>query len=243
MSNIIMGKNTIKEVLKYKPFAILQIFTCLHDTDELLEEIKDKNIPVQKVSKQSLEKMVETTSHQNIIAKIKSRRFLELKDFLKSSYDKEESLVLMLDSIYDPQNFGAILRAAECFQIDAVIFSKNRGSDITPVVTKSASGATELLDILKISNLANTLDQFIDAGYQIISTAIDEKAENLFSFKFPKKAVLIMGSEGEGVQKILLNKSDHLVYIPMMGKIDSLNVSQATAVILATIRYQATQSQ
>lgn len=237
MNNLIMGKNTISEVLKYKSSALLEIFTSKDTTDPLIQDLKNKNIALKFVSKKTLSSMVKSESHQNIVAKIKDRNYFNLKDFLKKNEDKESSLILMLDNIFDPQNLGTILRSANCFSVDGVIFSKNRGSDITPTVSKAASGATELIDLIKVSNLANSLDLFIDAGFSVISTVLDKNSEDLYKFKFPKKTVLIMGSEGEGIQKLLLKKSDYKVHIPMSGQLQSLNVSGATAIMLSYVRF------
>jgi len=239
MTNLIMGKNTILEVIAHKAKIILEIFTSKDKSDPIIANIKKKNIAIKFVSKKTLHSMVKSESHQSIVAKIKSRQYWSLKDFLKKYKDKSKSLVLMLDSIYDPQNLGTILRACSCFSVDGVIFSKNRGSDITHVTTKASCGASEFLNLIKVSNLANSLDSFIDEGYSIIATSVDVKSEDLFKFKFPSKTLLIMGSEGEGIQKLLLKKSNHTIHIPMSGKLESLNVSQATAIILSYIRFGA----
>ena len=145
----------------------------------------------------------------------------------------------MLDSIFDPQNLGAILRACECFSVNGVIFSKNRGSDITAVVTKASSGASEMLNLIKVSNLATSLDSFIDNGFSIVATTLEKPSKDLYSYKFLDKTLLIMGSEGTGVQKILLKKADDKIHIPMSGDLQSLNVSMASAIILSHFRSQA----
>ena len=144
----------------------------------------------------------------------------------------------MLDSIFDPQNFGSLLRSAECFGVDGVIWSKNRGCELTPVVSKASVGASELLPLLCVSNLAETMRKFKKNGFWIVTAEIGEEAKSLDSFDFPEKTLLIMGSEGKGVQKLLSKEADSKVYLPMYGQIDSLNVSQAASVLL----YQWTQS-
>ncbi|OGN61578.1 MAG: 23S rRNA (guanosine(2251)-2'-O)-methyltransferase RlmB [Chlamydiae bacterium RIFCSPHIGHO2_12_FULL_27_8] len=237
MSDYIIGKNTINEVLKNRKDILIKIITSLNPNNEFLEEIKKLKIPIEFQSKKALENLVNTESHQNIIAKIKSRNYLELNDLFFKTKDKKKSIVVMVDSIYDPQNLGSILRACECFNIDALVYSKNRGTDITPVTTKAASGATELLDIVKISNLASTIERFKKEGYWVVSAALDEKSKDINTFEKFEKLLLVLGSEGEGIQPILLKNSDFLMHIKMMGKIDSLNVSQATAVALFYFSY------
>ncbi|MFA6118905.1 MAG: 23S rRNA (guanosine(2251)-2'-O)-methyltransferase RlmB [Parachlamydiales bacterium] len=237
MSEYIMGKNTIAEVLKYKENHIIEVFTSKERNDPLIQEFLKKNIPIRFVNKSMLTSMVKSESHQNIVAKTKSRNYFDLKEFLNLMDKKSSSVVLMLDSIYDPQNLGSILRSSECFSCDGVVFSKNRGSDITPVVTKAAAGATELLNLIKVSNLATTIDGFIEHGYSILATTLDSDAKDITSFEFTDKSLIIMGSEGEGIQPILLKKSDYKIHIPMTGKLQSLNVAQATAVILSYMKF------
>jgi len=239
MSDLIMGKNTVIEVLKHRPKLIIQIFTAKDSKDPMILDMQKKQLPIKFVSKNSLNQMVKSESHQNIVAKIKYRNYWNLKDFLKSVESNNRSLVVMLDSIFDPQNLGAILRACECFSVDGVIFSKNRGSDITPVVTKAAAGASEMLNLIKVSNLATSLDSFMDNGFSIVATTLEKPSNDLYSYKFSDKTLLIMGSEGAGVQKILLNKADDKIHIPMSGNLQSLNVSMATAIILSHFRSQA----
>lgn len=238
MSDLIMGKNTVLEVIKYKKEIILEIYTSKDKNDTLIQEIQNKKIPVKFLPKNAISSMVDSESHQNIIAKIKPRNYFNLKDFLHNERNKPKSIIMMLDSIFDPQNFGSILRTCECFAIDGVIFSKNRGTDITPAVTKTAAGATELLNLIKVSNLANAVDCFIEEGYSCIATTLDEDSVNMLSFDFPDKMVLIMGSEGEGIQKLILKKSDVKLHIPMNGRLQSLNVSNAAAVLLSYIRFK-----
>lgn len=231
----IMGKNAIRELLRASPGRLVEVYTSQLE-DELAEELRRHNIPVKKRSKHELTECVDSDSHQSFVASVKERAQPTIKEFLEKPCDS--SLVLMLDSICDPQNLGAIFRAAECFGVDLVVFSKNRGADITPTVAKVSSGASELVDIAKVSNLAETLKPFQDAGYWVVCTDVGEGAESVYDFKFPEKTVLILGSEGEGVRELLKKRSDHRVYIPMRGNIDSLNVSQATAVMLALYRSQ-----
>jgi 23S rRNA (guanosine2251-2'-O)-methyltransferase len=239
MSDFIMGKKTVLEILRYKPHVILEIYVAKEKDNFIINEIERKNIPIRFISKKNISNLVKSDSHQGLVAKIKSRRYLKPKEFLKIKEKKARSLVVMLDSIFDPQNFGSILRSCECFSVDGVIFSKNRGVDITPTVTKTAVGASELLNLIKVSNLADCIDIFVNEGYFCMATSLEDKAKDIFSLSFLDKILLIMGSEEKGIQKILLKKADLLVRIPMSGKLQSLNVSNATAIMLSYIRFGA----
>ncbi len=225
-----MGKNTIRELLRSSPERIIEVYATKNDP--LIQEIESAGIPVKLKSKQELSSLVQTESHQNLIASVKERPQHNLKDFFG------KSLVVMLDSIYDPQNMGTIMRAAECFGADLLVYSQNRGSDITPVVTKASSGASELLPIIKVANLAEIAKKFQKNDFWVVTAEAGQEAQSLHDFEFPDKTLLILGSEGKGVQKLLSKNADFHVYIPMLGKIDSLNVSQATAVLLSKYREQ-----
>ncbi|MDN3506699.1 MAG: 23S rRNA (guanosine(2251)-2'-O)-methyltransferase RlmB [Simkaniaceae bacterium] len=232
---LIMGRNCLKEVLQAAPERLIEVCTCQKAGDALYDALSKAGIRLIDTPKKKLSHLVESDSHQNFVAKVKPRPLIEAKDFLQE--EREKSLVLMLDSIFDPQNLGAILRAAVCFGVDLVIYSKNRGADITPTATKTSAGATELIPISKVSNLAETQKAFQKGGYFAIGAEISDKAQSLYDFTFPEKTLLIMGSEGKGIQPLLSKKCDGHVYIPMHGPIDSLNVSQATAVLLSYARF------
>jgi len=230
----IMGRNCLSEVLKARPERLKEVFTSHPEADALCDALACAGIPLVSTHKKKLSQIVDSESHQGFVAKVTPRPLVDLKEFLK--IDRERSLILMLDSIFDPQNLGAILRAALCFGCDLVVYSKNRGTDLTPTVSKTSAGASELVPICKVSNLAEVQKAFQKAGYFAISAEISDKATSLYDFSFPEKTLLMMGSEGKGIQPLLSKKCDHHVYIPMLGNLDSLNVSQATAVLLNSYR-------
>lgn len=224
-----MGKNCVETVVDHSPERITEFFTAKKDPDPLIEKAISKGIKIKLASKQKLYDLVNSDSHQSYVVQVKANEQPDLKQFLR----EEHRLVLMLDNINDPQNLGAILRAAECFGVEAVIWSKNRGCSLTPSAAKASVGASELIPTIVVSNLAETVKQFQKAGYFAVTAEISDKAQPLASYQFPEQTLLIMGSEGKGIQPLISKISDDQVYIPMSGKIDSLNVSQATAVLLS----------
>jgi 23S rRNA (guanosine2251-2'-O)-methyltransferase len=183
-----------------------------------------------------LSEMVETDSHQGILAWCLREEEIPLSRYLKESDPNCPSLLVLVDSVNDPQNLGAILRAAECFGADGVIISKNRGCSITPVVTKASVGASELVRTFEVSNLAEALRLCTEHGYWGVVTALVPEAIPLATFSFPHRTVMVLGSEGTGVQSLLLRRADFTLKIEQYGMIDSLNVSQATAVLLYQYR-------
>ncbi len=233
---LIMGVHALEELLRHAPEKILKVYSTPSKKSPLLQKVKEKGIPLLLVPETTLTKMAGSDSHQMLVAHIKGRTFIDAKTFLETA--PEHSLVLMLDQIFDPQNFGALLRSAECFGASAVAWSKNRGSDLTPVAAKASSGASELIPLIRISNLATAVDQFKEEGFEVVAALLDPKAESAYTFQFAERTLLIVGSEGEGIQPLLQKKADRSIYLPMAGKVASLNVAQATSAILALFKKQ-----
>jgi 23S rRNA (guanosine2251-2'-O)-methyltransferase len=220
---LVMGAHAIDELLRHAPEKILHIYAA--------KKGDYQKVPVTILSFDQLTKMVGSDSHQGVIAHIRPRKYFDVKEFLEGI--GEECFILMLDQIFDPQNLGALIRVAECFGASAVLFSKNRGANLTAVAAKTSCGASELLPLIRVSNLATAAEQFQEAGFEVVVSVLNEKAESAFSFRFAPKTVLIMGSEGEGIQPLLQKKADRAIYLPMKGKIQSLNVAQAASALLA----------
>lgn len=228
---LIMGVHAIDELLRYSPGKIVRVYTVSSKKSDILKTCEQKKIPISFVSGDALTKMTGSDSHQLLVAQIKPRSYLDVSEFVEQI--GETAFVLMLDQIFDPQNFGALIRSAECFGASAVAWSKNRGADLTPVAAKTSCGASELIPLIRISNLATAVDQFKEAGFEVVATLLDPSSESAYTFSFAPRTVLIVGSEGEGIQPLLKKKADRSIYLPMAGKIASLNVAQATAALLA----------
>lgn len=241
--NLVIGRNSVREVVRHDPKRVIKIYGSEKDTldkyftaaDQKI--IRENKIPFEYLHKDEITLISKSDSHQSLIAVTKRKAEIGIKDYLKL-HTEEESLVLMLDDIQDPQNLGAILRAAECFAVDLVIYSKNKGAGITPAVTKASVGASELLNIVSVSNLADAIGKFKDAGYWAILADADAESGSLKAFEFPKKTLLIMGSEGYGAQPLIKKEVDFKLFIDLHGRISSLNVSQATAIMLDSYRRQ-----
>jgi len=231
-----MGIHAVREVLLHAPERLLRIYLDEPQKQgrrsELFSLAEKRNVPVVFSTGDALTRMTGSDSHQSAVAQVKGRSFLDTKEFLKRIEGKERSLVLMADQIFDPQNFGALIRSAECLGADAIAWSKNRGADITPTVAKASCGASEFLPLVRISNLAEAVGQFQDGGFEAVAALLDRESQDAFSFRFAPRTLLIVGSEGEGIQPLIRKKADRSIYIPMKGKITSLNVAQAAALLM-----------
>jgi len=218
----IMGKNTVEEVATYQHKRIISITTS---SKELLNDYQRKGFKVKLADKNEMNKIVQSDSHQGIIAEVLDEE-ISFRTCIDQLKKKNKSVVVLLDSIQDPQNMGAIMRACECFGVDWILHTKNRGTPITAVVSKVSMGGSEIVPRSTVSNGVDAIKKLKDEGFWIAS----------LEFDFPDKICLVFGSEGEGVKSLMSKSSDFHLIIPMLGRIDSLNVSQASAVVLALLR-------
>ncbi len=246
-SLLVMGRNCLEEVLKHKASSLLKVFVQASDTpekrrDELIRLLEKKNISIRYLKKSELSSLLNSESHQGFAGLVKGRNSLSLSELIEKQKNQSASLLMILDSMQDPQNFGSILRSSECFGVDGIIWSKNRGTDITPVVTKASVGASELLSLVRVSNLVDAVLKLKKEGFWIVAVYARKGAENAFKFSFPERTVLIMGSENQGLQTSICRHADFHLQIPINGKISSLNVSQAAAIILSLYRTTYTVS-
>ena len=234
---IVIGKRAVCELLRSMPERVEYLLCAGRLPEgELGRLIGEHKIRVEPIAFDELSQRAGSESHQGIAACIHERVFTSLPALIERAAARERMLVLALDGLEDPHNFGAVLRAAECFGVDAVVWSKNRGTSITPVVAKASAGATELLDLVPVSNLADCIRKLKAEGFWAAAAAIGENTVELPSFSAQPKTVLLLGAEGRGLSHLLLQESDFVVQIPMHGKIEALNVSQAAAVFLYALR-------
>ncbi len=234
-----MGRNCVEELLSRDPGRIHEIYLAesrggASDSrrNALRDAIEGAGLRFRECSRHELDQMVQSDSHQGVVARVKPRTFLGFEQLIEQARERESIGILALDGVLDPQNLGAILRAAECFGVDAVIWSKNRAAPIGPVVSKVSVGASELVPLCPVPNLHRAIEALKAVGVWSIGAVVTPEATNLESFKAPEKWILVMGSEGEGIQHLIEQNLDFCVYIKMLGAISSLNVSQATAVML-----------
>lgn len=224
--HLVIGKRAVGEILQFAPERVaLVLMTVRQDLGGIC--------PVQIVEGDFLSNLLQTDAHQGVTALVKPLPKQDLKSWLYNKRAQERCLILALDSIQDPHNVGALLRAAECFGVDAVLWSYNRVPAHTPVLSKASAGASELVPQIQVSNLAQALRDLKEAGFWVVLADADKDAESLVKFEYPKRTILVLGSEGDGAKELTRKLADFKVFIPMFGQISSLNVSQAGAVMLS----------
>lgn len=228
----IVGINSINSALE-KHTPLKRLFVDEQKNSQrvlkLIEVAQKQHITIEKVSKISLDLMVIGSKHQGVVAELSQS--LSNSKTLDDILAQENPLILILDGVQDPHNLGACLRSAAAANVDAVILPKNRCASMTPTVSKVASGGAEMLSIFTETNLSRTLEKI--AKNQLWSVALSGHSENsIYQTDFRQASVIIMGNEAKGVSQNLLKQADFNAKIPMPGKMESLNVSVATGVVL-----------
>lgn len=174
----------------------------------------------------------------NVVFKLeKSKNNVNFKDVIKDVQNKEDVLILILDSIQDVGNLGGILRSADAFGVDFVIYKKNNQADpFNPAVIKTSTNAISYLKMCEVSNLNYALEQLKEIGVWIYASAIDRQSISYLNEKYTKKTAIILGNENCGVSSLLKKNSDQIIHIPQIGHVQSLNVSVAAGILLANYR-------
>jgi 23S rRNA (guanosine2251-2'-O)-methyltransferase len=203
---------------------------------EILELARAKGIAINRVPKNKIREITDDdVNTQGIIAFTASASYADADDLLDRC--SSETLLLVLDGIEDPRNFGAILRTAECAGIDGVLIPERRSVGITETVAKSSAGAAEYIPVAKVVNLNRLIEELRSRNIWVIGTSADAEMD-YFDWDWSQPSALIVGSEGRGLHRLVAENCDALVKIPMYGKIQSLNVSVAAGVILFEARRQ-----
>lgn len=232
---VIEGRNAVIEALRVGT-AIDKIYLLKGETDKTLGHIASKareaGIVVVDADKRKLDNMSRTHAHQGVIALAAVREYVSIESILASAAEKGENpLLVVCDEISDPHNLGAILRTAECVGAHGVIIPKRRSAGLTAIVAKTSAGAVSYMPVARVANVAATLKELKKQGIWVFGTAADGHT-TLYDADLKGPCAIVIGSEGDGMTRLVAENCDFLVSIPMRGKISSLNASAAAAVLL-----------
>ncbi|MBE7043191.1 MAG: 23S rRNA (guanosine(2251)-2'-O)-methyltransferase RlmB [Ruminococcaceae bacterium] len=231
----IEGRNPVVEALR-KGRNIDKLFIQKDITDGSMGKIRamarEKGVIVSEVAKQKLDHMSQTGAHQGVIACTAVHEYVDVDDILKIAEEKGESPFLVIaDEISDPHNLGSILRTANAAGVHGVIIPKHRSVGLSAVVAKSSAGAIEYVPVARVTNLARTVDDLKKQGIWVAGAAM-EGTQTYYQVDYTGALAIVVGSEGFGISRLLKEKCDFLVSIPMKGEINSLNASVAAGVLL-----------
>jgi 23S rRNA (guanosine2251-2'-O)-methyltransferase len=206
---------------------------------DLLMEARKAGVHVRDVPRQELDRIVPGNAHQGVAARIGEFEYVEVGDLLAAARERgEPAFLLLLDSVQDPQNFGTLLRTAEAVGVHGVVIAERRAVGVTPAVVKASAGAVEHLKIAQVTNLARTIEELRKENVWIVGVENDPGAKDYSQFDFKMALALVLGSEGAGLGRLVKEKCDFLVRLPMWGKIESLNVAVAGSIILYAAKTQ-----
>ena len=190
----------------------------------------EKKVSISWTPKKTLSDMTGGAVHQGFVLRVSEFAYSELSDIMDKSEQEENPLILILDGLNDPHNFGSILRTADATQVTGIIIPKHRAVGVTPVVAKTSTGAVEHIPIARVTNLSQTLDKLKEAGFWIFGTDMDGTPSH--KWNTAGRLALIIGNEGKGISANIKKQVDEMITIPMSGHVQSLNASVAAAVLM-----------
>ncbi len=233
----IVGRKPVLEALNSRD-DISQVYILYGQQGGIINAIriaaKKRGIKVNEIPQQRFKTFSDHPNTQGIIALISEQKFFSLEQIISSSKKEKKPLLLALDSIQDTHNLGAILRTAECSGVNGVILTKHNSAPINETVVKTSTGATEHLKICQVNNLVNALKQLKENGFWLAGASL-ENAKEYTESDYNLPLVLVLGNEEKGIRRLTAEQCDFLVKIPMIGKIQSLNVSVASGILLFEI--------
>jgi 23S rRNA (guanosine2251-2'-O)-methyltransferase len=236
---MILGRNPVMEALK-NDREMEKILIAKGTEGSILKIVgmaKDKKIPIIYGDKLTLDRVANGVPHQGIIAYSSSFKYCEVEDILALAKNRdEEPFIIILDNIEDPHNLGAIMRSAEVTGVHGIVIPKRRAVGVTDVVSRASAGAVEYMACAKVANIVQTIEKLKAAGLWI--AACDVEGEPYYKTNLNGGICLVIGSEGFGISKLVKEKCDFTTSIPMVGKISSLNASNAAAVLMCEVRRQ-----
>ena len=225
MSEYVYGKNSFFEALNNS--RIIKAYLLSKD---MVDQLQRKGIPYEIVDRKQLDKMSKSGNHQGYLAEVKEFKLSKVDEMLKDN----NGLIVILDGLKDVHNLGAIIRTCDCAGVDGIIYKTHNSVKVNDTVAKVACGALEYVKIAEVTNLVNTIKDLKKKGYWIVGT--DASAKDLYTqIKYDMNVALIIGSEGEGISRLVNQECDFMIKLPMNGHVTSLNASVAAGILIYNI--------
>jgi len=241
---IVYGRNAVWELLQAgKPVnkILFQTEGTGGKFQDLISQAKAQKIPFQFVDKAALDRLTEKAKHQGVLAYVSPREYAEVEDILALARAKgEDPLILVLDEVEDPHNLGALIRTADAAGVHGVIIPKRRSVALTSTVAKTSAGAVEHVLVARVTNLVQTLKDLQKEGCWI--TGAEAGGREVYQADLTGPRVLVVGSEGKGLSRLVKETCDEIVSLPMQGKINSLNASVAGSILMYEVVRQRRQN-
>ncbi len=235
MNEIIEGKNPVLEALRSGRDINKILISETNKDDQVMSNIinlaKKRKVPVQNVNKNKIRKLASTDNHQGVLAMAAAKAYATLEEIIEKSPLSDNPIIVMVDGIEDPHNLGAIIRTCDAVGAQGVIIPSRRNVGLTGIVNKASAGAVEYVPVARVTNLAQTIDVLKEQGYWVVGCEASGD-KYIYDVDLVIPLVLVVGGEGKGISRLVAEKCDMLVKLPMKGHINSLNASVAASVAL-----------
>jgi 23S rRNA (guanosine2251-2'-O)-methyltransferase len=240
-TNIVYGLNAVLEALRAGKRSIDSISILESARPDRLKPILDlarqKRVPVHRVPRFDFDRQLGEARHQGVVAKIAAARYADTEELLDSVERETAPFLVVLDGIEDPRNLGSILRTADCAGVHGVFVPERRATGLTDTVAKVAAGALEYVPVARVTNLVRLIEQLKERNIWVVGAAGEAKQSYTeWDWKLP--SAIVLGNEGQGLHRLIREKCDTLVRIPVVGSLESLNVSVAAGVLFYEVRRQ-----
>lgn len=240
--NLIFGRNSVIEALEAsrKLEKVLVLDGGTGSLRKIIGMAKDSGVRVEFVDRKTLDRLSGGANHQGVIAKGQVFEYSNVDSICEAAATNgEDPFILILDGIEDPHNLGAILRTGECAGVHGVIIPERRAASVDSVAMKVAAGAAEYVKVARVKNLSRTLDELKNKGVWIVG--LDMNGELYYEQNLKGPIALVVGNEGKGISRLVKEKCDYMISVPLKGKVSSMNASNAVAVaVYATLRQRET---
>lgn len=236
---IIYGLNPVLEALRSHPERVRYVGVSRDMGGKLgraVSAAREANVALRQLTPQQLDKLAGRGVHNGVVAEVSESSYADFDDVVR---EEATRFVLILDGITDPQNFGAILRVAEGFGVDLIVIPQHESVGLTPAAVKASAGASEWVRVAQVTNLARSIEALKEAGYWCYAAAEGGDAPAVIDFR--GKVALVMGNEGKGVRRNVLEHCDRVVTIPMRGHVESFNVATAAAILCYEVDRQVSE--
>lgn len=239
MSDMVIGRNACLEAMKAgrKIDALIILrdqkkgIPAKGPIGEIIRKAEEMGIPVESVSRSEMDRLASGAVHQGVMARVEPYAYSSVDDIIAFAQERGESpFIVLLDGIEDPHNLGAIMRTAECAGAHGVVIPKNRAAEVNETVLRTSAGAAEHIRCARVTNLSRTIDELKEKGIWIF--ACDMGEAEIWDTDMTGAIAVVIGSEGRGVSRLVKEHSDGIISLPLRGKVNSLNASNAAAVAL-----------
>lgn len=233
---IIYGMNPVREAVRSSPERIRWVSVARESRkrcEALIAEAGQAGVDVRLVPATQIDKLARGSVHNGVVAEIEPVPMADFEDVVS---DSSTTFVLLLDEVQDPQNLGAILRVADGFAVDLVVITEHESAGLTSATLKASAGAAEWVRVAQVTNLARSIDRLKELGYWVYAAAL--AGDPPAAIDFTGRVAIVLGNEGRGIRRNVLEHCDRVVTIPMEGRVESLNVAAAASVLCYEVRRQ-----